>query len=101
MINMQQAIHAQEFHAGECVKTIGKRGGVKITQEIWRRNGKTKLWKTRPTEYSIPVKHGLYRYDYITQEIAHKVHTWEDCPINGIAITDARPEWLYGTQMEV
>ena len=40
MINMQQAIHAQEFHAGECVKTIGKRGGVKITQEIWRRNGK-------------------------------------------------------------
>ena len=82
MINMQQAVNAQEFHAGECVKTIGKRGGVKITQEIWRRNGKTKLWKTRPTAYKVPVKHGLYRYDYITQEIAHELHTSEDCPLN-------------------
>ena len=78
MINMQQAVNAQEFHAGECVKTIGKRGGVKITQEIWRR--------TRPTEYSIPVKHGIYDYDTITPDrvswLNGKVHTSEDCPLN-------------------
>ena len=86
MINMQQAISAHEFHAGECVKTIGKRCGVKITQEIWRRNGKTKLWKTRPTEYQVPIKHGLYDYDTITPDKVNwlngNVHTSEDCPLN-------------------
>ena len=82
MINMQQAISAHEFHAGECVKTIGKRGGVKITQEVWRRNGKTKLWKTRPTEFQVPIKHGLRAYAYITPSEADQVHTSEDCPLN-------------------
>jgi hypothetical protein len=32
-----------------------------------RRNGKTKTWKTRPSEFSIPVKAGLRSYAYITQ----------------------------------
>ena len=30
-----------------------------------RRNGKTKTWKTRPNEFKIPVKHGMYDYGYI------------------------------------
>ena len=33
-----------------------------------RRNGRTKLWKTRPNEFSIPVKAGLNIYGYITQD---------------------------------
>jgi hypothetical protein len=33
-----------------------------------RRNGKTKLWKTRPNEFKIPVKYGMYEYSYITHE---------------------------------
>jgi hypothetical protein len=32
-----------------------------------KRNGKTKYWKTRPNEFKIPVKHGLYDYFYIDQ----------------------------------
>lgn len=32
-----------------------------------RRNGKTKTWKTRPTEFKIPVKYGMYDYFYIDQ----------------------------------
>lgn len=35
-----------------------------------RRNGKTKLWKTRPNEFQIPAKHGLYDYYYITHNNA-------------------------------
>lgn len=31
-----------------------------------RRNGQTKTWKTRPNEFSIPVKYGLYEHGYIT-----------------------------------
>ena len=32
-----------------------------------RRNGKTKTWKTRPLEFKIPVKYGMYDYFYIDQ----------------------------------
>ena len=36
------------------------------TGRTWRRNGATKTWKTRPGEFRIPVKFGLYAYGYIT-----------------------------------
>lgn len=37
-----------------------------------RRNGKTKTWKRRPNDFSVPVKYGLYGYGYITQDNAHE-----------------------------
>lgn len=37
----------------------------------WRRNGKTKVWKTRPDEFKIPIKHGMYSYGYIDNTNAH------------------------------
>jgi len=39
-----------------------------------RRNGMTKTWKTRPTEFKIPIKIGLYGYEYITDNNAEE---WE------------------------
>jgi len=33
-----------------------------------RRSGKTKLWVTRPLEFRIPVKYGLYDSFYITEK---------------------------------
>jgi len=38
---------------------------------MWRANGKCKTWKTRPTEFKLPIKHGMYSYGYITQDNAH------------------------------
>jgi hypothetical protein len=32
-----------------------------------RKNGQLKLWKTRPTEFRLPVKYGLREYFYITE----------------------------------
>jgi hypothetical protein len=37
-----------------------------------KRNGRTKYWKTRPTEFKIPVKHGLRDCFYITQDNCHE-----------------------------
>ena len=37
-----------------------------------RRTGKTKTWKTRPDEFSVPVKYGMYASFYITQENANE-----------------------------
>ena len=38
---------------------------------VWRRNGKTKLWKTRPDDFRVPIKYGLREYSYITPENVH------------------------------
>lgn len=42
------------------------------TGKLWRRNGATKRWKTRPTEFRVPIKHGLYAYDYMTDANYHE-----------------------------
>jgi len=48
----------------------------------WRVNGAVKTWKTRPNEFRIPVKHGMYDFGYITEKNYHLFHlngTCKDC----------------------
>lgn len=82
MLNKDQAITANEFHYKECVRIIGPRGGVTDEVVVYRRNGETKLWKTRPDEFRVPVKFGLRRCAYITQLDVRDWHTAGDCPLN-------------------
>ncbi len=46
-----------------------------------RRSGMTKTWKTRPGEFRIPVKFGLYQSGEITHETQDQWHdgSWESC----------------------
>jgi hypothetical protein len=37
-----------------------------------RRNGKTKVWKTKPGKFQIPVKYGLKTCFYITDKTAYE-----------------------------
>ncbi len=37
------------------------------TPQRWRVNGKPKTWVTRPGEVRVPIKHGLYDFDYVTE----------------------------------
>lgn len=83
MITKAQAITASEFHSEPCLRTYGPRGGIKTQQHVWRRNGVTQVWKTRPEDFKIPVKHGLYQHGYVHQDNAHMLHTAEDCPLGG------------------
>ena len=39
------------------------------TPQRWRVNGAPKTWKTRPNEVRVPVKRGLYSFDYVTADI--------------------------------
>ena len=50
--------------------------------EQWRRNGKTQTWKTRPDEFRVPVKYGLYAYSQIREYDASNWHTPSQCPYN-------------------
>jgi hypothetical protein len=39
----------------------------------WKVNGKVKTWVRSPEKVKVPVKHGLYSYDYITEDLLHLV----------------------------
>ena len=39
---------------------------------VCRAAGKCQTWKTRPEEFKLPVKYGLYQHFYITPENAHE-----------------------------
>ena len=67
MITKEQAIHLDLgqtlYHA-----TYKNANGSPLR---WRVNGQTKTWKTRPDEFRVPIKHGLWDYDYLTHDNAH------------------------------
>ena len=91
-VTKEQAITAEEFHYGECTRTVGPRGGVTIKCEVWRRNGVTRYWKTRPDEFKVPIKYGLKNCAYLDQSNASYFHTAEDCPLNAANATTPTQE---------
>jgi hypothetical protein len=50
------------------------------TAQRWRVNGKVKTWKTQPERVQVPIKHGLYSYDYLTENELHLVSLTEPKP---------------------
>jgi hypothetical protein len=80
VITKEDALTASEFHSG-CEASVGPRGGIKFRPMILRRNGQTVTWKTRPEDYRVPVKHGLYQFGYILPEDADLHYTRESCPV--------------------
>jgi hypothetical protein len=97
MITKEQALRSTEFHAGDCRRKIGPKGGVKLKIEAWKANGRCHIWKTRPNDFSLPLRRGLYNFGLVffkekdarehppLRQIsggnAHLFHTAEDCPL--------------------
>lgn len=71
MITKQQALTNNYFHMEPFPSTLKCKN--------WRRNGKTKTWKTRPNDFKVPIKHGLYDYAYIDQNNAQIFHLESEC----------------------
>ena len=44
-----------------------------LTAQRWKVNGKPKTWKTMPERVRVPLKHGLYDYDYLDEDTLHLV----------------------------
>jgi hypothetical protein len=65
MITKEQAQNARNF------EHITLKGGDKQPIRC-RATGKCQVWKTRPNEFKLPVKHGLYHSFYITQDNANE-----------------------------
>lgn len=66
-VTKENAITANEFFSTTMKNKDKKQTPLKV-----RRNGKTQTWKTRPDEFRIPVKYGLYDYYNITQDNCHE-----------------------------
>ena len=63
MITLEQA---KELKHGDILyHTINKNADG--TPQRWKVNGKVKRWKRSPDKIKIPLKYGLYRFDYLTE----------------------------------
>lgn len=62
-----------------CHQTIGPRGGVTTSIVECRISGMVKLWKTRPNEFRVPVKHGMYDNGSISENNGTCFHRAQDC----------------------
>jgi hypothetical protein len=66
-VTRESAMTANEFFSTTMTNKDKNKTPLKV-----RRNGKTQVWKTRPNEFRIPVKYGLYDYYNITQDNCHE-----------------------------
>lgn len=80
MISKTQALTAPVFHYGECKCEVGPKHGVTFTAFIVRRSGQTQTWKKSPERFRVPVKYGLYKSMYITEQNAADFHVPSECP---------------------
>lgn len=75
-------LHCTVHHP--CTRTIGPRGGIKENITECRVSGKVKTWKTRPNDFSFPVKHGMYENHYVDNcfhRNAEHFHFADECPL--------------------
>ena len=61
MITRQQAAN---LRPGDIIHSL-EYNNADGTPERWRVNGKVKVWKTRPDDFMIPVKRGMYQFGRI------------------------------------
>lgn len=93
MVTKKQAMaakHGDIFHYGgpnprgvmlPCARTVGPRGRVTERVVQARVTGRCATWKTRPDEFRLPVKHGLYESGAITHDNAAYWHRACDCAL--------------------
>lgn len=62
--------HGQILHSKEVKNRDGSPMRVRV-------NGKVKTWKTRPSDFKIPVKHGLSVYGYVDNCDVCNAMNWE------------------------
>mgnify|MGYP001565156497 len=80
---------ATSFHNGQtihctlrkpCSFDVSPRGKFKATLDRVRVSGMCQTWKTRPAEFRLPVKYGMYESLAINESNAEQFHLAEDCP---------------------
>jgi hypothetical protein len=76
--NRNAELHYTGRH--ECTCTVGPRGAVKLNITRVRPSGRCQTWKTRPDDFRLPVKYGLYESSAIVPSNAEDFHLASECP---------------------
>lgn len=66
MVTKQEAVASRYGQILEHASSVGHTGKPRLA----RVNGRCMTWVTRPTEFRLPIKAGLYEHGYITHENA-------------------------------
>ena len=66
----------------DCSRTLGPRGGVTENITRVRQSGSMKTWKTRPNDFHLPVKYGMYESAWIDQDNAGQFHLASECEVS-------------------
>jgi len=74
---LRDEIHCEVVRT--CTRTVGPRGGVDVRIVRVRPSGRCQTWKTRPEEFRLPVKYGLYESGEITHRNCESFHLASDC----------------------
>ena len=75
---IHEDIHCEVVRS--CRIVIGPRGGRTDKIVRCRVSGRCQTWKTRPNEFRLPVKHGMYESSAITHRNAEQFHVASECP---------------------
>ena len=59
-------LEAKNLKSGDIVEHF-KNKNADGTPQRWKVNGKVKTWKRSPERVRVPLKHGLYAYDYLDE----------------------------------
>lgn len=77
--------YGQELHytgRHPCKRVVGPRGGITEHVTHVRVSGRCQTWKTRPADFRLPVKYGLYEHSAVEAHNAADFHLPEDCHLN-------------------
>ena len=64
MISLEQA---KNLKFGDRI-FITDRTNKKGDKQCWKVNGQVQTWKRSPDRVKVPIKHGLYSFDYLTEK---------------------------------
>ena len=72
MVTKEQAMTCTRFKQVKGIANISPLTEYVLSKPLtWRANGKCKTWKRDLERFSLPVKHGLYSYGYLTDSNAN------------------------------
>ena len=69
MITLEQA---KNLTYGQVLHHVSQKN-VDGTPQRWRVSGKPKTWKRTPSRVSVPLKHGMYDHEHLTEDSLYLV----------------------------
>ncbi len=70
MVTLEQA---KNLKYGQILHHVSQKN-ADGTPQRWRVNGKPKTWKRSPERVSVPLKHGMYDYEHLTEDTLYLVY---------------------------